>query len=174
MLTSKGTAADPGGKRRIPGIHAEFRQQATGQLAQALPMLRRLPPRLDRITDQLDSGRLALTVHPISSLADARLARGLVREVITGVLCAALTICGVALLIAGGGPRLYGTVDALGYLGGVLLLFGFVLGARLLAASFIDAPGELARSAGQTGGGGRSAAQVATGTRRTRSAVVPG
>ncbi len=79
-----------------------------------------------------------------------------------------------ALLIAGGGPRLYGTVDALGYLGGVLLLFGFVLGARLLAASFIDAPGELARSAGQTVGGGSAAAQVATGTRRTRSAFVPG
>lgn len=115
----------------------EVRRQAQSQLASALPLMRRVPRRLDRITDDLEAGRLAVGVRPVSDLLDRHALRTVVRELTATLLAGVLAVCGVTFLIVNGGPVLAGSIRLMGYLGAVLFLFAFVLGARVLVAGFV-------------------------------------
>lgn len=106
------------------------------QLAVVLPLLQRLPRRVDRLTSGLDADGVRVHVRGVSDVGGGGFVLGLVREATTALLCAALTLCGVILLTFGEGPTMVGIVTTHGYLGATLLLFGFVLGARLLVVGF--------------------------------------
>ena len=90
----------------------------------------------DRITADLESGRFTVRSHVFDDLADRRFLAGLLRDMVTALLCVALTGAGVSLIAVGGGPVIGGTLTVNPVIGSTLLLFGFVLGARLLATGF--------------------------------------
>lgn len=125
-----------------PAIMAEhltpagIRSRVESHAAVVLPLLQRLPRRLDRLTADLESGGVPVRIRGVSESADRGFVLSLVREASTALLGAALTLCGVLLLTFGDGPTMIGRVDTHGYVGATLLLFGFVLGARLLVAGF--------------------------------------
>lgn len=117
----------------------QVRGRLEEHLSSLLPMLQRLPRRLDRITADLEAGRFTVGVRALASDVDRGFVTGLVREATTALLTVALAVCGVLLLVAPPGQLLLGRITVNGVLGWTFLLFAFVLGARLLAISFRSA-----------------------------------
>ena len=99
-------------------------------------MLQRLPRRIDRITDQLEGGRLTVRLSLFGERREQSFVTGLVQQAVVAGLAAAVSLCGVILIVADVGPRMTPGLRAYTFVGFTLLLFGFVLGARALALTF--------------------------------------
>lgn len=114
------------------------RTRVQQQLATALPLLQRLPRRLDRITDQLEDGRLSVSVRILHHPDDRAFLTSVVQQLVVSVLAAALGLAGVLLLTVTDGPTVdpRSQIGLLPLLGAVLLLFAFTLGARVLVLVF--------------------------------------
>jgi ubiquinone biosynthesis protein len=90
------------------------------ELRAMLPMLRRLPRRLDRIGEALEHGSLTVNVRLFSDARDERVISSLAGRAILGFLGAAVGIMSVLLLSVQTGPMLFATItifQLLGYLG---------------------------------------------------------
>lgn len=110
----------------------------TDELQALLPILRRLPRRLDRITEALERGSLSANVRLFADTRDARLISTLVSRAILALLGAAIGLMSVLLLGASGGPVLIAPISlfqALGYLG---LCVSLVLILRVVIALVRD------------------------------------
>lgn len=110
----------------------------TDELQALLPILRRLPRRLDRITEAVERGSLSVNVRLFADARDARLISALVSRAILAVLGAAIGLMSVLLLGAAGGPVLIAPISlfqALGYLG---LCVSLVLILRVVIALVRD------------------------------------
>ncbi len=114
----------------------QLRTRLEGQLATVIPGLLRLPRRIDRIAGDLQSGELTINVRSMADGNDRAFVTAALREAGNALLACALAIAGVILMIGQGGPALVGIISVHSFLGATLLLFGFVLGARLLVAEF--------------------------------------
>lgn len=106
------------------------------ELAALLPVLRRLPRRVDRIGDALEHGRLRVNVRLFADDQDRRLVTGLLHQALLTVLGAAAGVMAVLLLAAGGGPAVTAGVDLFPLLGYALLVVAFVLALRVLVVVF--------------------------------------
>jgi ubiquinone biosynthesis protein len=106
------------------------------ELAALLPVLRRLPRRVDRIGDALEHGRLRVNVRLFADDQDRRLVTGLVHQALTTVIGAAAGVMAVLLLGADGGPEVTDTVDLFPLLGYCLLIVAVVLVLRVLVVVF--------------------------------------
>ncbi len=114
------------------------RGQLEAQLATLVPMLKRLPRRIDRITDQIEDGRLTVRLSLFSDHSEQSFVTGLIQQLVVAGLAAAVALCGVILIVADVGPPMAPGLRAYTFVGFTLLLFGFVLGARALALTFRD------------------------------------
>ena len=63
-----------------------------------LPMLRRLPRRIDRITASLEAGRLGVNVRLLADDRDRRYLTGLVHQILLAFLAATSGIMAVLML----------------------------------------------------------------------------
>lgn len=118
---------------------AAVRQALEGQLASVLPMLQRLPQRLNRVVEDLEQGRLTVHVRALADRRDRGYLTSLAQQLTTTVLAAAATIGAIMLLTSNTGPMLTPTVRWYGFLGYALLFVGFVLGLRVLVRVFFRA-----------------------------------
>lgn len=110
----------------------------TDELQALLPLLRRLPRRLDRITEAVERGSLSVNMRLFADARDARLISTLVSRAILAFLGAAIGLMSVLLLSASGGPVLIAPISlfqALGYLG---LCVSLVLILRVIIALVRD------------------------------------
>lgn len=114
------------------------RTQVQSQLATVLPLVQRLPRRLNRITEQLEEGRFGVSVRIFHHPDDRSFITGVVQQLVVSVLAASLGLAGVVLLVSTGGPVVGpdARIGLLPLLGAVLLLFAFTLGARVLVLVF--------------------------------------
>lgn len=99
---------------------AALGRSAADEVQTLLPILRRLPRRLDRITESLEHGTLTLNVRRFADPHDERIISTLVGRAILAFLGAAIGIMSVMLLSVTGGPRITSDVSmflVLGYLG---------------------------------------------------------
>jgi len=99
-----------------------------------LPILQRLPRRLDRITAAMERGTLSANVRLFADGRDARLVSSLVNRAVLAFLVAALGMMAALLLvIPGGSPRtaVLGVYLVLGY---VALFASVALMLRVLIA----------------------------------------
>jgi ubiquinone biosynthesis protein len=119
---------------------ASVRDAVADELIALLPVLRRLPRRLDRITASLERGTLSMDVRLLADEREIRLAAAMVSRAVMAIIGAALGLLSVALLAIHGGPVLLpraghggGTsvYRIFGYLG---LFFAVVLILRVLIA----------------------------------------
>lgn len=117
---------------------AAVRSSLEAQLAALLPLLQRLPRRVDRIAEQLEDGRLSVNLTLFGQRGEQSFVTGLVQQLVVAGLAAALALCGVLLVIADVGPHMTPGLRTYTFVGFTLLLFGFVLGARALALAFRD------------------------------------
>lgn len=113
-------------------LRADLLEQAT----RLLPVLQRLPRRLDAVTLATQRGELSVNVRVLAHPEDRSFVTGLVQQLTVSLLAAAAAVSGVLLALAEGGPELSGGLRVLPLLGATLFLFAFVLAARALVVAF--------------------------------------
>jgi ubiquinone biosynthesis protein len=128
--------AHAAGGRQVARARADLRQTAEEELLLMLPMLRRLPRRIDRIADAAEHGRLGLNVRLLADRRDRRFVTDLLHQVLLTVLGAASGVMAVLLLGTAGGPRLTPAVELFDLLGYGLLIIAVVLTLRVLVVIF--------------------------------------
>ncbi|GAA4449675.1 AarF/UbiB family protein [Phytohabitans houttuyneae] len=132
-----GYARSAGGRRiaealapdRLPGTLEE-------ELAALLPVLRRLPRRVDRIGEALEQGRLRVNVRLFADDQDRLLVTGLLHRSLLTVIGAAAGVMAVLLLGMGKGPELSDSLGLFPLLGYGLLVVAVVLILRVLVVIF--------------------------------------
>ena len=132
------TAARGVGEQRLAEqLHPrELKGLLEEQLVQVLPVLQRLPRRIDAIAAAAQGGELQLRVSWLADPGDRAYLTGLVHHVVITALAAVLAVCGVLLLVDGGGHAITPALRVNTLLGATLFLFAFVLAARSLALVF--------------------------------------
>jgi ubiquinone biosynthesis protein len=118
-----------------------IRKSAADELATLMPMLRRLPRRIDRIGGALEDGRLTVSVRILADHSDRRYLTGLVHRVLLAFLGAAAGVIAVLMIGLRGGPALSKTVSLYSFLGYCLLAIAAILAARVLVQVFRADPG---------------------------------
>jgi ubiquinone biosynthesis protein len=113
-----------------------LQKTAADELTALLPMLRRLPRRLDRITAAVENGQLSVNVRLLAHEADRRVVTGLLHQVLVTFLAAAAGIMAVLLLGLHGGPVLTPRVSLYQFLGYCLLAVAAILALRVLVQVF--------------------------------------
>ena len=111
-------------------------KNAAEELMALLPVLRRLPRRLDRVTNAMEQGRLSLNVRLFADERDRRVVTGLTYQVLLTLLAAASGIIAALLLGAPGGPKIAPTVSLYQVIGYNLLIVAAVLALRVLFTIF--------------------------------------
>ena len=119
---------------RVETIQQEFRRE----LARSLPALRALPRRLDRLSADLEEGRLTMRVRFTSSPAVGRGATGAFNLAALTLLAATAGGMAVLLLLVGGGPMVTPDITLYHYFAYCLLIICAVLALRVLVAVFRD------------------------------------
>ncbi|MEJ7704605.1 MAG: AarF/UbiB family protein [Geodermatophilaceae bacterium] len=114
----------------------QLRATVTQELATLLPMLRRLPRRLDRIAGAAEQGRLGINVRLFADDRDRRVVTGLLQQVLLTVLGATAGLMAVLLLGTAGGPQVTNVVSLYQLFGYNLLVISVVLVLRVLVLVF--------------------------------------
>jgi ubiquinone biosynthesis protein len=112
------------------------RQAVTEELTTLLPMLRRLPRRVERIASAAENGRLSVQVRLFADQRDRRHLTGLLNQVLLTILAATAGIMAVLLLGTAGGPAVTATVSLYQLLGYNLLVICAILALRVLVLIF--------------------------------------
>ena len=119
---------------------ASPRQLLADELVTLLPMLRRMPRRVDRILAAAEGGRLAVNVRLFADERDRRYATGLLQQLLLTVLGATAGLMAVLLLGISGGPVLTEDVSLYQLIGYFLLIISSVLVLRVLVLIFRKDP----------------------------------
>ncbi|MFI1918019.1 ABC1 kinase family protein [Nocardia sp. NPDC020380] len=104
--------------------------RAAGQLLTALPVLQRLPSRLDKLTGDLATGRFSVGVRLLEHPGDRAFRESLAHQVITTLIAIACLLGAVILIVHRAGPEIVHNVPVTTALGGFLGLAGGVLALR--------------------------------------------
>jgi ubiquinone biosynthesis protein len=110
-----------------------LREATARQLLTLVPMLHKLPRRVDRVTAALAEGRLAFNLRLLSDQRDVSVVTGLVNRAVLGLLGSALGVISAILLLAPDSPTITQGLSLLqlsGYVGlflGATLIFRVVL-----------------------------------------------
>jgi ubiquinone biosynthesis protein len=113
-----------------------LRKTVTDELIALLPMLRRLPRRIDRIGGALEAGRLSVSVRLLADASDRRHLTSLLHQVLLTFLAAASGIMAVMMIGLHGGPSLTRNVTLYAFLGYCLLVVAAILAVRVLVLVF--------------------------------------
>jgi ubiquinone biosynthesis protein len=122
------------------GGAAGVRQQVEDQLLTLLPLVGRLPRRFDKITEDLEAGRLTVTMRALQHPSERDFLTGLAQQVVVAVLASGTALGGVLMVTSEAGPMMTDKLPLYTFLGFVLLLFGFVLGSRAVVLVFRHRP----------------------------------
>lgn len=106
------------------------------ELAALLPVLARLPQRIDRTAAALEQGRLSLNVRLLADERDRRVITTLVHQGLLAFVAAAVGLMSVLLLAGHGGPTVTSSVSLNHLLGYNLLLASLLLVLRVLFVVF--------------------------------------
>jgi ubiquinone biosynthesis protein len=112
------------------------RRAVAEELTTLLPMLRRLPRRVERIASAAENGRLSVHVRLFADQRDRRHLTGLLHQVLLTILAATAGIMAVLLLGTAGGPSVTATVSLYQLLGYNLLVVCAILALRVLVLIF--------------------------------------
>jgi ubiquinone biosynthesis protein len=133
VAATRSFAAQQVSQQLAPG---QLRATVTQELATLLPMLRRLPRRLDRIAGAAEQGRLGINVRLFADERDRRVVTGLLQQVLLTVLGATAGLMAVLLLGTEGGPQVTNTVSLYELFGYNLLVISVILVLRVLVLVF--------------------------------------
>jgi ubiquinone biosynthesis protein len=124
-------------KRLGPG---SLKEAAAEEVVALLPMLRRLPRRVDRIAAAVEGGRLSVNVRVLADERDRKVITGWVQLGVLTILAATAGFMAVALLALKGGPAMTPAIGLYQFIGYCLLVICALLALRVLAAVFRTGP----------------------------------
>ncbi|WP_217991147.1 ABC1 kinase family protein [Mobilicoccus massiliensis] len=129
------TAREVGGDLFLERLRpSEVRRTLESRLLQAVPLLERIPRRIDAVGRRLEDGDLSVRVRLLDDPRDRAFVTELVREVTTSIIAAACALLAAVFLVGGStGPEVAPGLPLYPLLGATFLLFAFVLAARVLA-----------------------------------------
>jgi ubiquinone biosynthesis protein len=110
-----------------------LRRTAMDELVTLVPMLRRLPRRVDRIAGALENGRLSVNIRLLADQRDRQYVMALLHQVLLTVLGATAGVMAVILLVGDSSQPQVTLLQAVGY---SLLIISAVLVLRVLALIF--------------------------------------
>ncbi|HET6391671.1 MAG TPA: AarF/UbiB family protein [Blastococcus sp.] len=132
-----GAARDTARSRFTSSLAPErLRRSAEEEVVALLPILRRLPRRLDRVADAVEHGRLNVNVRLFADGRDRRWITGLVHQALLTVIAATAGVMAVLLLDTAGGPRMTDSIRLFPVFGYALLIVSVVLVLRVLVVVF--------------------------------------
>lgn len=120
------------GKLTVGSVKDEFEQR----LVSLLPLLNRLPRRINKISEDLEQGRFSMNVRVLAHPADRRYLTGLFQQLVVAVLAGAAVVAAIMLITSNEVPLLAGEIRLYAAMGFALLFGGFVLGMRALMLVF--------------------------------------
>jgi ubiquinone biosynthesis protein len=115
---------------------ASLQEAANDELISLMPMLRRLPRRLDRITAAAEAGRLTMNIRLFADETDRRTVTGLLQQVLLTILASTAGVMAVMLLGLRDGPAMTADVSLFQFFGYCGLVVCSVLSLRVLAVIF--------------------------------------
>jgi ubiquinone biosynthesis protein len=118
----------------------QLRQAAADELVTLLPILRRLPRRVERIATAAEHGRLSLNVRLFADERDRSWLTGMLQDVLVAFLAATIGVMAVLLLGTDGGPNVTDNVSLYALLGYNLLVVSAILALRILVQIFRHSP----------------------------------
>ena len=132
------TAAREEGRAVLSGRFGpqQVRAAVEDQLVTLLPLLHRLPRRINSITEGFERGRSVVSVRVLADERDRSFVTDIVQQLTMTLLAAACAVGGILLLISDTGHYMLPTVRLYTFLGATLFFFGFVLAARALVLVF--------------------------------------
>ncbi|PRZ33911.1 ubiquinone biosynthesis protein [Antricoccus suffuscus] len=113
-----------------------IRKSVENELMSLLPVLRRLPRRVDRVADSLEQGRFTVNVRHFADRRDRSVMTGWLHQALLTVIGSAAGIMSVMLLGTRGGPRLADNIGLFDVLGYALMVVSVVLVLRVLVVVF--------------------------------------
>jgi ubiquinone biosynthesis protein len=113
-----------------------LRRTATEELMSLLPVLRRLPRRVDRVTSALEQGRLSVNIRLFADERDRAVVTGMLHELLLAFTGTATGVMAVLLLASTGGPKVDPELTLNQLFGYNLLVVSALLGLRLLFVVF--------------------------------------
>jgi len=113
-----------------------IQKTATDELLALVPVLRRLPRRVDRISGALEQGRLGVNVRLFADERDRRVVTGLTNQFLLTFLGAATGIIAALLLGISGGPQVTSDVSLAQLIGYNLLVVAAIIVLRVLFVIF--------------------------------------
>ncbi|MFI6097166.1 ABC1 kinase family protein [Lentzea sp. NPDC051213] len=133
VVESRSFAAEQISERLTP---ESVRHTLTEELQAVLPMLRRLPRRIDRITGAVEQGRLSMSMRLFADERDRSFVTGLLHQVMLTALGATAGVMAVLLLGSTGGPQITPDVGLYQVFGYNLLIISILLGLRVVVTVF--------------------------------------
>jgi|GEM_PF-63034 ubiquinone biosynthesis protein len=118
-----------------------LRRAATDEMLGILPLIQRLPRRLDRITAALERSQFTANVRLFSDEQDARLITRMVSRVVLAFMGVGIAIASVLLLGLSGSPRITSTLSVFQLFGYFGLFCSAVLLLRVIVAIARDRAG---------------------------------
>ncbi|GGM83100.1 ubiquinone biosynthesis protein UbiB [Lentzea pudingi] len=129
VVESRSFAAEQISERLTP---ESVQRTMAEELQAVLPMLRRLPRRIDRITGAMEQGRLSMSMRLFADERDRSFVTGLLHQVMLTALGATAGVMAVLLLGSTGGPQIAADVGLHQVLGYNLLIIAVLLGLRVV------------------------------------------
>ena len=121
-----------GGRLNFGSVKDEIEQR----MMSLLPLVNRLPRRINKISEDLEQGRFSMNVRVLGHASDRRFLTGLFQQLIVAVLSGSAVLGAILLITSNEGPLLAGEIHLYSFFGFVLLFGGFVLGMRALMLVF--------------------------------------
>ncbi|MFG3255803.1 ABC1 kinase family protein [Streptomyces sp. NPDC048172] len=113
-----------------------LREAARDELVSLMPLLRRIPRRVDRITADLERGAFTVNTRMFADPAGQRVLSGLLQQALVAVLAATTGLMSVVLLASGGGPRISDQLHLYEVFGYNLLVLSVIMMLRVLVGGF--------------------------------------
>jgi ubiquinone biosynthesis protein len=133
LARARDSGRDRVGEAMKPG---HVQQSIEDELASLLPILRRLPRRVDRLTDALEHGRLTVNARLFAHPFDRMVVADLLHQMLLTFLGAAAGLMAVLLLGTRHGPQVTDSLGLFALFGYVLLIVAVVLVLRVLVIIF--------------------------------------
>lgn len=108
----------------------------TDEIESVLPILRRLPGRVDKVSGALADGRLSVNVRLFADRRDRALVTGLVNLAALAFLAGVFGVMAVMLLVSEAGPRITETLTLFQIFGYLMVVLSGVLSLRVLFDAF--------------------------------------
>lgn len=113
-----------------------LQRMLTEEAVAMLPMLQRLPRRIDRITAAMEEGRFNVNVAAFAHQRERDVVRGLMQELLLTFLAAASGVMATMLIREDSGPMLVPSMSVFQFMGYFLAVLALILAMRVLIFVF--------------------------------------